>query len=58
MATFAETLEKVVIETVENGDMTKDLAILVSKDQKYLSTEGFLEKVNTNLEKKLSEINL
>ena len=57
LATFAETLEKVVIETVENGDMTKDLAILVSKDQKYLSTEGFLEKVNTNLEKKLSEIN-
>ena len=58
LATFAETLEKVVIETVENGDMTKDLAILVSKDQKYLSTEGFLEKVNANLEKKLSEINL
>ena len=58
LATFAETLEKVVIETVENGDMTKDLAILVSKDQKYLSTEGFLEKINTNLEKKLSEINL
>ena len=58
LATFAETLEKVVIETVENGDMTKDLAILVSKDQKYLSTERFLEKVNTNLEKKLSEINL
>ena len=58
LATFAETLEKVVIETVENGDMTKDLAILVSEDQKYLSTEGFLEKVNTNLEKKLSEINL
>ena len=58
LATFAETLERVVIETVENGDMTKDLAILVSKDQKYLSTEEFLEKVNTNLEKKLSEINL
>ena len=58
LATFAETLEKVVIETVENGAMTKDLAILVSNDQKYLSTEGFLEKVNTNLEKRLSEINL
>jgi isocitrate dehydrogenase len=58
LATFAETLERVVIETVENGDMTKDLAILISKDQKYLSTEGFLEKVNTNLEKELSEINL
>ena len=58
LATFAETLEKVVIETVEKGDMTKDLAILVGADQKWLSTEGFLEKVNTNLEKKLSEINL
>ena len=58
LAAFAETLEKVVIETVEKGDMTKDLAILVSEDQKYLSTEGFLEKVNTNLNKKLSEINL
>ena len=58
LAAFAETLEKVVIETVETGDMTKDLAILVSEDQKYLSTEGFLEKVNTNLNKKLSEINL
>ena len=58
LATFAETLEKVVIETVEKGDMTKDLAILVGADQKWLSTEGFLEKVNTNLEKKLSEISL
>jgi len=58
LAAFAETLEKVVIETVEKGDMTKDLAILVSEDQKYLSTEGFLEKVNSNLNKKLSEINL
>ena len=58
LATFAETLEKVVIETVEKGDMTKDLALLVGADQKWLSTEGFLEKVNTNLAKKLSEINL
>ena len=58
LATFAETLEGVVIETVEKGDMTKDLAMLVGADQKWLSTEGFLEKVNTNLEKKLSEINI
>ena len=58
LATFAETLEKVVIETVEKGDMTKDLAILVGADQKWLTTEGFLEKVNTNLEKKLSEIKI
>ena len=58
LATFAEALEEVVIETVEKGDMTKDLAILVGEDQKWLSTEGFLEKVNTNLENKLSEINI
>ena len=58
LATFAETLERVVIETVEKGDMTKDLALLVGEEQKWLSTEGFLEKVNVNLENKLSEINL
>ncbi len=58
LATFAEALEEVVIETVEKGDMTKDLAILVGEDQKWLSTEGFLEKVNSNLENKLSEINI
>ena len=58
LATFAETLERVVIETVERGDMTKDLALLVGEEQKWLSTEGFLEKVNVNLENKLSEINL
>ena len=58
LATFAEALEEVVIETVEKGDMTKDLALLVGEDQKWLSTEGFLEKVNTNLDNKLSEINI
>ena len=58
LATFAKALEEVVIETVEKGDMTKDLAMLVGEDQKWLSTEGFLEKVNTNLENKLSEINI
>ena len=58
LATFAEALEEVVIETVEKGDMTKDLAILIGQDQKWLSTEGFLEKVNTNLENKLSEIKI
>ena len=47
-----------MIETVENGDMTKDLAILIGEDQKWLSTEGFLEKINSNLENKLSEIKL
>ena len=55
---FAETLEKVVIDTVESGNMTKDLAMLVSDDQKWLTTQGFLEKVNTNLEQKLTSIEL
>ena len=48
---FAETLEKVCIETVEAGDMTKDLALLVGPDQKYLSTSGFLDKIDANLQK-------
>ena len=55
---FSETLEKVVIDTVESGNMTKDLAILVSNDQRWLTTQGFLEKVNTNLEQKLTSIEL
>ncbi|GAA6201078.1 NADP-dependent isocitrate dehydrogenase [Aquicoccus sp. SU-CL01552] len=46
---FAETLERVVVETVESGFMTKDLALLVGPDQKWLTTMGFLEKVDENL---------
>jgi len=49
LATFAEKLEKVVVDTVESGDMTKDLALLVGPDQAWLTTEGFLEKVAENL---------
>ena len=48
---FARTLEKVCIDTVEDGDMTKDLAILVSPDQKWLTTTQFFEKVDANLRK-------
>ncbi|EPX79076.1 NADP-dependent isocitrate dehydrogenase [Litoreibacter arenae] len=48
---FAETLEKVVVDTVESGFMTKDLALLVGPDQKWLTTEGFLEKIDENLNK-------
>ncbi|WP_272004340.1 NADP-dependent isocitrate dehydrogenase [Roseovarius sp. ZX-A-9] len=51
---FAETLEKVVVATVENGHMTKDLALLVGPDQGWLTTMGFLEKVNENLNKALA----
>ncbi len=46
---FATTLERVVVETVESGHMTKDLALLVGPDQKWLTTIGWLEKVDENL---------
>ena len=51
---FSETLENVCIETVENGSMTKDLAILIDKTAKYLTTNEFLEAINSNLKKKLN----
>ena len=51
---FAETLERVVVETVESGHMTKDLALLVGPDQKWLTTQGFLDKVDENLSKALT----
>ncbi|MEM7242197.1 MAG: NADP-dependent isocitrate dehydrogenase [Pseudomonadota bacterium] len=50
---FAETLEKVIIRTVEGGHMTKDLALLVGPDQSWLTTEGFLEKIDENLQQAL-----
>jgi len=46
---FSHTLERVCVETVEAGFMTKDLALLVGPDQKWLTTEGFLDKVDENL---------
>ncbi len=49
LITFGETLERVVVETVEAGFMTKDLALLVGDQQSWLSTEGFLDKVAENL---------
>ena len=48
---FAETLEKVCVETVESGFMTKDLAVLIGKDQKFLNTQDFLAKIDSNLQK-------
>lgn len=54
LGAFAETLERVVVETVESGDMTKDLALLVGSDQKWLTTTGFLEKVDDNLNRALA----
>jgi isocitrate dehydrogenase len=49
LSKFSATLEKVCIDTVESGFMTKDLALLVGADQKWLSTTGFLDKVDENL---------
>ena len=51
---FAETLERVIVETVESGFMTKDLALLVGPDQRWLTTTGFLEKIDENLQAALS----
>jgi isocitrate dehydrogenase len=48
---FAETLERVCIESVEQGFMTKDLAVLISPEQKWLTTNQFLDKIDENLKK-------
>jgi isocitrate dehydrogenase len=54
LAKFSSTLEKVCVDTVEAGFMTKDLALLVGADQKWLSTTGFLDKVDENLKKAMA----
>jgi len=51
---FSLTLEKVCVDTVEAGFMTKDLALLVGADQKWLSTTGFLDKIDENLKKAMT----
>ena len=51
---FAETLEQVCIQTVESGFMTKDLSLLIGPDQPWLSTAGFLDKIDENLQKAMS----
>ncbi|MBB2892561.1 NADP-dependent isocitrate dehydrogenase [Flexivirga oryzae] len=51
---FAETLERVCIETVEGGQMTKDLALLIGKDQPFLTTEEFLAALDENLQKAMA----
>jgi len=52
---FAETLERVCVETVEAGQMTKDLAILIGPDQSWMTTEQFFEAVRANLEKAMAQ---
>jgi len=54
LISFAETLEKVCVETVESGKMTKDLAILISLNQEWLNTEDFLKILQQKLEENLS----
>ena len=54
LARFAATLERVCVETVEEGYMTKDLALLVGENQAWLSTEGFLDKIAENLTKAMA----
>jgi isocitrate dehydrogenase len=54
LARFASTLEKVTVDTVEAGFMTKDLALLVGADQRWLSTTGFLDKVDANLKQAMA----
>jgi isocitrate dehydrogenase len=51
LARFATTLEKVCVDTVEGGVMTKDLALLIGPDQGWQTTMGFLDKINENLQK-------
>ena len=54
LARFADTLEKVCVNTVESGYMTKDLALLIGPDQPWLSTTGFLDKIDENLQKAMA----
>ena len=55
LASFAETMERVVVDTIESGFMTKDLALLVGAEQRWLSTTGFLDKIDDNLRKAMAD---
>ncbi len=54
LAKFAATLEQTVVDTIESGGMTKDLALLVGPDQEWLTTMGFLDAIDQNLQKAMS----
>ena len=51
---FADTLEKVCVQTVESGKMTKDLALLVGGDQEFQTTQEFLASIDENLQKEMN----
>ena len=55
LARFAATLERVVVDTIKSGFMTKDLALLVGADQRWLSTTGFLDKIDDNLRQAMAD---
>jgi len=52
---FADSLERICVQTVESGDMTKDLALLIGKDQKWLTTEDFMDKIVENFERNMKK---
>ncbi|MDP2619128.1 MAG: NADP-dependent isocitrate dehydrogenase [Hyphomicrobiales bacterium] len=54
LAKFASTLEKVTVATIESGKMTKDLALLIGPEQKWLTTTGFLDAIDENLQKAMA----
>jgi isocitrate dehydrogenase len=56
VVTFAQTLERVCVDTVENGSMTKDLALLVGPEQPYLTTEAFLDALDTELARRMDSL--
>jgi isocitrate dehydrogenase len=51
---FADTLERVCVQTVESGKMTKDLALLVGDDQEWLTTQDFLGAIDENLQREMN----
>jgi isocitrate dehydrogenase len=51
---FAETLERVCVETVESGKMTKDLALIIGPDEPWQTTQEFLASIDENLQKEMS----
>jgi isocitrate dehydrogenase len=56
VVTFAQTLERVCVDSVENGIMTKDLAMLVGPDQPYLNTQGFLDALDAELARRMGSL--
>jgi isocitrate dehydrogenase len=56
LKTFAESLERITVDTIQAGFMTKDLAVLIGPEQKWLSTHGFLEKIEENLKKAMQKV--